>query len=142
MVPMANTLFRRASAFVALSLAATLGCGGDLSLPSSPGEVAGEPDTARALSPVSQPGRIGQPTSDDPTVLVLDRLGNPVGDTEVAWDVTTGKGTVNSARTVTDADGKASVTWTLGPSIGVQKLNARVEGAHGSPVAFTATVLF
>ena len=104
--------------------------------------VAGEPDTVRAASPVSQPGRIGQPTADDPTVLVLDRFGNPVGGAAVDWGVTAGRGSVSSARTATGADGKASVTWTLGLGIGVQKLSARVAGAHGSPVTFTATVLF
>jgi hypothetical protein len=104
--------------------------------------VAGEPDTVRAASPVSQPGRVGQPTLEDPTVLVLDRFGNPVGGAEVDWDVTAGRGSVSSPQTATGTDGKATVTWTLGLSIGVQKLTARVEGAHGSPVTFTATVLF
>jgi hypothetical protein len=102
----------------------------------------GEPDTARAVSPVSQPGRIGQPVPEDPTVLILDRFGNPVGGAQVSWEVTAGRGTVNSPQTLTAADGKATVTWTLGLGIGVQKLTARVEGAHGSPVTFTATVLF
>jgi hypothetical protein len=96
----------------------------------------------RAAGPVSQPGRIGQAVPEAPTVLVLDQFGNPVGGTEVDWEVTAGGGTVSSPQTVTGADGKATVTWTLGPGIGVQKLTARVEGAHGSPVTFTATVLF
>jgi hypothetical protein len=104
--------------------------------------VAGEPDTVRAASPVSQPGRIGQPTPEDPTVLVLDRFGNPVAGAEVVWEVTAGGGSVSSPQTAADTDGKATVTWTLGVSIGVQKLTARVDGAHGSPVTFTATVLF
>ena len=104
--------------------------------------VAGEPDTVRAASPVSQPGRIGQPTPEDPTVLVLDRFGNPVASAEVGWEVTAGGGSVSSPQTATGTDGKATVTWTLGLGIGVQKLTARVDGAHGSPVTFTATVLF
>jgi hypothetical protein len=104
--------------------------------------VAGTPDTVRAVSPVSQPGRIGQPTPDDPVVLVLDRFGNPVGSAEVNWAVTAGGGSTDSPRTATGVDGTATVTWTLGLGIGVQKLLARVEGAHGSPLTFTATVLF
>jgi hypothetical protein len=104
--------------------------------------VAGEPDTVRAVSPVSQPGRIGQPTPEDPTVLVLDQFGNPVGGAAVDWDVTAGRGSVSSAQTETGTDGKATVRWTLGLAIGVQKLTARVGAAHGSPVTFTATVLF
>ena len=104
--------------------------------------VAGEPDTVRAVSPLSQPGRIGQATPDDPTVLVLDLFGNPVAGVAVDWDVAAGRGTVSSPRTATGTDGKATVTWTLGLGIGVQKLTARVDGAHGSPVTFQATVLF
>jgi len=104
--------------------------------------IPGEPDTVRAVSVTSQPGRIGRTVDEDPTVLVVDRFGNPVGGAEVAWEVTTGGGTVSSAATATGEDGRASVTWTLGLRIGVQKLVARVEGAHGSPVTFTATVLF
>ena len=104
--------------------------------------VAGDPDTVRAVGPVSQPGWIGQPTPDDPAVLVVDQFGNPVGGAEVNWDVTAGRGSVSSPRTATGTDGRTTVTWTLGLSVGVQKLTARVEGAHGSPVTFTATVLF
>jgi Bacterial Ig-like domain (group 1) len=104
--------------------------------------VAGEPDTLRAVSPASQPGRIGQAVPDSPTVLVVDRFGNPVGGAAVSWEVTAGGGEVNSGETATGDDGRASVTWTLGLGIGLQKLVARVSGAHGSPVTFTATVLF
>jgi hypothetical protein len=138
---MTNMLSRRVLSLAAPALTLLLGCGGDLVLPTSSG-VAGEPDTARAVGPVSQPGRIGQPTPEDPTVLVVDLVGNPVDGAEVHWDVTTGKGSVSSAQTATGTDGRASVTWTLGSGIGVQKLTARVDGAHGSPVTFTATVLF
>jgi hypothetical protein len=104
--------------------------------------VAGDPDTLRAVSPVSQPGRIGRPVPEAPTVLVLDRFGKPVAGAVVTWDVTSGGGTVSSATTAADAAGKATVAWTLGIGIGVQKMSARVDGAHGSPVIFTATVLF
>jgi hypothetical protein len=104
--------------------------------------LAGEPDTLRPVSPLSQPGRIGRPVPEAPTVLVLDRFGNPVAGAEVTWDVTVGGGSVSSPTTQADASGEATVTWTLGIGVGVQKLTARVDGAHGSPVTFTATVLF
>ncbi len=103
---------------------------------------AGEPDTVAAASPVSQPGRIGQPVADDPTVRVVDQFGNPVPGVAVTWDVTSGGGTLSSSQTTTGADGKATVTWTLGLGIGVQKMTARADRAHGKPVTFTATVLF
>ncbi len=104
--------------------------------------LAGEPDTLRAASPASQPGRIAQPVSDAPTVRVVDQFGNAVPGAAVTWNVTAGGGTASSGETATGADGEATVTWTLGLGVGVQKLTARVEGAHGNPVTFTATVLF
>ena len=103
--------------------------------------VAGAPDTLRALSPVNQPGRREEEVEDAPTVIVLDRFGNPVAGAEVEWEVTTGGGVV-TGETRADASGVASVTWTLGDTRGAQKLVARVDGAHGSPITFMALVLF
>jgi hypothetical protein len=103
--------------------------------------VAGAPDTLRALSPVNQPGQREEVVEDAPTVLVLDRFGNPVAGAEVEWEVTAGGGEVSGATTA-DANGMATATWTLGDARGAQKLVARVEGAHGSPLTFLALVLF
>jgi len=103
--------------------------------------VAAAPDTLRAASPLLQPGRRGEPVADPPTVIVLDRFGNPVAGAEVQWEVTVGGGQV-SGGTTADAEGRATATWTLGNGAGVQKLVARVEGAHGSPITFSAVFLF
>jgi hypothetical protein len=103
--------------------------------------VAGAPDTLRALSPVNQPGRREEVVEDAPTVVVLDRFGNPVSGAEVQWEVTAGDGEV-SGGTPTDGDGRATAIWTLGDSRGAQKLVARVNGAQGSPLTFLALVLF
>ena len=103
--------------------------------------VAGAPDTLRALSPVNQPGKREEIVEDAPTVVVLDRFGNPVAGAGVEWEVTAGGGQV-SGGTTTDADGRATATWTLGDSRGAQKLVARVQGANGSPLNFLALVLF
>jgi hypothetical protein len=54
----------------------------------------------------------------------------------------TGKGSVSESITQSGADGTTTVTWTLGERVGVQKLTAAIGPVHGSPVAFTATVLF
>jgi hypothetical protein len=43
---------------------------------------------------------------------------------------------------VTDADGRSGVIWTLGNRIGVQQVTAEVHDLIGSPVTFSATVLF
>lgn len=103
--------------------------------------VAAEPDTLRAVSPLTQPGRRGEQAADAPTVMVLDRFGNPVAGAQVIWEVTAGNGEVGGGEAA-GVDGRASATWTLGNSPGVQKLVARVDGAHGSPVTFLAVVLF
>jgi hypothetical protein len=103
--------------------------------------VAAEPDTLRATSPTTQPGQRLEPVAEPPTVVVLDRFGNPVPGAPVHWQVTAGGGGVIGQLTA-DAEGKASAEWTLGNGAGVQKLTARVEGAQGSPVGFTAAILF
>jgi len=103
---------------------------------------AGAPATLSPRSVQSQAGRRGQPVADPPAVRVVDRFGNPVPDASVAWQVTSGQGEVGAPSTTTDADGKTTVAWTLGNRIGVQKLTAAIGAAAGSPVTFTATVLF
>ena len=103
--------------------------------------VAGAPDTLRATTPLLQPGRRGDQVAEAPTVVVLDRFGNPVAGAAVRWSVTAGGGEVSGGETA-DANGRATATWTLGNGPGAQKLTAAVEGAHGSPVTFTAFVLF
>ena len=74
---------------------------------------------------------------------VVDRFGNPVGGVEVEWKVESGgDGEVSQETAPTDADGISSVTWTLGNSSGVQRVEARLDKASGSPVTFLAVVLF
>ena len=105
---------------------------------------AGAPDTLTAASVQAQPGRRNQPVADAPVVLVVDRFGNPVPNASVAWQVTAGQGQVDAPTTTTGADGKATVVWTLGSRSIVQKLTAAAGtgSVMGSPVTFTATVLF
>jgi hypothetical protein len=104
----------------------------------------GAPDTLIAKSPTSQPGRRGEEVGTQPVVQVVDRFGNPVPQVSVAWQVSTGGGEVSEALTSTDATGIATVKWTLGNRRGVQRLTAAVGTGPvtGSPMAFTATVLF
>jgi Big-like domain-containing protein len=105
--------------------------------------VPGAPDSVRADGPTMQSGRRGQPVAEPLVVAVVDRYGNPVPGVEVKWKVENGNGELSPADgTVTDADGQSSVTWTLGNRIGVQQATAEVKDVIGSPVTFTATVLF
>jgi hypothetical protein len=103
---------------------------------------AAAPDTLSALSRTSQPGRRGQKAGTKPLVKVVDRFGNPVSDVPVAWQVVSGQGSVSEAITRTQTDGTSTVEWTLGNRPGLQRLTADVGAITGSPVSFTATVLF
>ena len=103
---------------------------------------AGAPDTLRPASPLLQPGRRAQPVATPPAVTVVDRFGNPVPDVPVVWQVAAGEGQVTTPISNTDADGVASVSWTLGDEMGVHKLTAAIESDAALPVTFTARVLF
>jgi hypothetical protein len=100
------------------------------------------PATFSAQSPRAQPGRRRQAVATPPAVRVVDRFGNPVQDVPVAWQVTAGDGSVDNPVAATDAAGQSTVQWTLGNRIGVHKLVATIGDVAGSPVTFTAHVLF
>jgi hypothetical protein len=100
------------------------------------------PDTLSAQTPRAQPGRRQREVGTPPVVRVVDRYGNPVEGVPVAWQVTAGEGEVDEPIGQTDADGQATVKWTLGNRIGTHKLTATIGNVTGSPVTFTATVLF
>jgi len=103
---------------------------------------AAAPDTIAALSAQSQSGRRNGRVDTQPLVRVVDRFGNPVQDVPVVWLVIAGEGKVEQPTTTTGADGTAGVQWTLGNRLGIHRLTATVGGVTGSPVTFSATVLF
>jgi hypothetical protein len=103
---------------------------------------AGAPDTLRAVGPTNQPGRRHQELDQPLVVMAVDRFGNPVEGASVQWRAGESDGQTSQETTPTAVDGTASVTWTLGDQIGVQQATAEVLGASGSPVTFTAIVLF
>jgi Big-like domain-containing protein len=104
--------------------------------------LAAAPDTLRAASALAQPGQRKREVAKAPVVHVVDRFGNPVQNISVAWQVSAGGGKVDEPVTETDADGNASAHWTLGDRLGFHQLTAAVGSVSGSPVTFTATVLF
>jgi hypothetical protein len=119
---------------------------GDTAVTSAPlhaDAVAGAPDTVRAVGETTRGGPRGQPLGEPLTVVVVDRYGNPVAGAVIDWRPSDGNsGSLSSEQTETGADGSASVTWTLGGKIGVQRVEARIEQVNGSPVTFTAVALF
>ncbi len=72
-------------------------------------------------------------------VSVLDALDQPVAGVTVAWSVVSGGGSVSAASSVSDGQGLASVTVTLGAAPGTQQVRAAVTGLAGSPVTFSET---
>ncbi len=118
----------------ALTLAATLAgglllaaCGGETapSTPSAIAGVGGSTVTARAGDAVPV------------AVRITAANGRALAGQRVAFTVV-GGGTVDPAAAQTDADGQARTTWTLGPAIGVQALNASV--AALTPLTVMANV--
>jgi hypothetical protein len=71
-------------------------------------------------------------------VRATDNL--PMAGVGVAFAAGNG-GSVAQAAVVTDVNGIAATTWTLGTAAGAQSLTATVAGLTGSPVTFTATAL-
>lgn len=67
-------------------------------------------------------------------VAVVDQHGNPVPGVTVSW-AATGGGAVAAASATTDATGRASAVWTLGPQAGTQAATATVAGVPA--VSFT-----
>jgi len=84
-----------------------------------------------------QTGVVGQPLAQPIVVHVSDQNGAGIANVVVTWTVVTGDGTVSSPTSLTDANGDASITWTLGDVVGEQTLRASI--ANGASVTITAT---
>jgi plastocyanin len=73
----------------------------------------------------------------NPLRVLITRDGEPVEGVDVDWSA--GQGGSVSDEQSSDADGFASVVWTLGPDVGEQTATASLQGADGSPLTYTAT---
>ncbi len=77
----------------------------------------------------------------------LDANGVAVGGAAVEWQVTSGGGTISAPTGRTDSEGRATTTWTLGPTAGEQTATLRVGTATfvfraiGTPAAATTMTL-
>ncbi len=101
------------------------------------------PAAPARLTLVSGDGQVGTVGLTLPSPLVVraeDRFGNGVEGVEVNFEVVAGGGTIPAAMPrVTDAQGRASVSWTLGTRSGEQIVQAWADELEGSPVVFRAT---
>lgn len=73
------------------------------------------------------------------TVQVEDGAGSPMSEVPVNWQIVTGDGSLSSASSTTNSEGRASTTWTLGTKAGVQSVRASVEGVSAATFQATAT---
>ena len=123
-----------------LALLAILGgCGEATSGPTSvkPEDFA---SSLRLLSGNQQTGSVGAALAEVLTVKVVDAGGQPVAGATVLWQVRDGGGTINPPASTSSVSGLASVTWTLGTTLGANKAVAILQGSYvRDSVVFTAT---
>ena len=102
------------------------------------------PFTAFKDSGDTQTGAVLSVLPNKLVVKVLDSYGNPQSHVNVSFTPATSCGSLNPAVAITDANGLASTSWTLGTVHGSQSVTANVKNGGGqpltgSPFGFTAT---
>jgi len=94
----------------------------------------------KLLSGNQQKGAVGAALPEVLSVKVVDAGGQPVAGATVLWQVRAGGGTINPPASTTSVSGLASVTWTLGTTLGDNKAVAILQGNFVLDSAvFTAT---
>ena len=93
--------------------------------------------TLQLVSGNDQSAETGTAVVQPLVVRVVDASGNGIPGQAVSWVIAGGGGTATPASTTTDASGRASTVWKLGPSAGPNTLSAVVSGV--GVVGFRAT---
>ncbi len=118
---------------LALFLALGAGCGGDDSI---------GPATLASLEAVAGNGQLGVAGRALAAPLVVeanDAGGQPIANVSLQFSVSQGGGQVDPQERTTDSQGRASVTYTLGPNPGAaQQVTVSASGSNAS-ASFTAT---
>jgi hypothetical protein len=73
------------------------------------------------------------------SLIVVNQFGEPLENITVTWSIDAGGGSISASSSVTDVAGKASVSYTTGPTAGNAIIRAHVHGLP--PVSFTAVIL-
>lgn len=98
----------------------------------------GAPAAMAVLAGDGQAAQAGASVDTRPSVRITDSFGNGVAGASVAFTVAEGGGSVTGAVAVSGADGVATVgSWTLGTTVGTNRLTASSSGLAG--VSFAAT---
>ena len=92
------------------------------------------PSALILISGDEQTGTVGLVLPDPVTLRVEDRNGAPLPGILVNWEVELGHGSVSPNRGVTDQNGQASTSWTLGGVAGQQALRVHVTGVQPAAV--------
>jgi hypothetical protein len=100
--------------------------------------VSGPPAILEIRSQDPQSGVVGEPVSAPPRVLVLDSDRNVVVGQAVQWSVLSGGGSVAPPSSVTNNQGIATATWTLGSGVGTQQVRAAVSANLAAVFSATA----
>lgn len=90
-----------------------------------------------AVSGDGQSGPVGEPLVEDFVVRIAQPANKSLGGVTVQWQVLDGGGSLSASSSTTDANGFASVRLTLGPSPGLNRVSAGLQG--GGSVSFSAT---
>jgi hypothetical protein len=126
----------RLAAFgLALGVAALGACGGAVDYTIAPPEQL----TVTVVAGDHQSANVRHTLSNPLTVSVTNPAGAGVAGVTVVWMVITGGGTLSASSGVTDAQGRASVNWTLGNPAGAQSVTASVASRQNSSTSFSAT---
>lgn len=123
-----TTLF--AVACVPLIAAACSGDNNDVTTPVAP--------TITVTAGASQTGVVNAALAVPISVRLTDAAGNPMSNVVVGFTVGTNAGSVSTPEPTTDANGVATVTWTLGTVAGVDTLTVGMNDVSTTIVA-TAT---
>ena len=97
------------------------------------------------LSGNNQTGKITKVLSDDIEIIVKDQDGTAFENANISFEAI--DGSVSQSSIQTDANGKASVSWTLGETTGTQSLiitaykEDGTTALTGSPITVTATAI-
>jgi len=87
----------------------------------------------------AQTAEVAQNVPVLPKVTVKDAHDNPVAGATVTWAVTAGGGGVAGATSMTDAAGEATMSWSLGPRVGVGVHALKASLGAAPFVTFTAS---
>lgn len=119
--------------------ASTPGAGGTATLMAS--TTAAAPTQIHAVRGENQRGLLGEPLAEAFQIIVTDAYANPSPGVTVNFTSTAGDGTLDHASAVTDSNGKAKATLTLGQQEGTNNyiVTADFSGDTGTAPRFIAS---